>query len=77
MPLAKFRVGALIDNLRRKAAPPPKSAADLGFLKKDLGRLGRFFGGGEAKAAEMQVTSIAPLQGDPCPTILYSQIPLS
>ncbi len=55
-PLARISLGNLLEQLKRKVSPPPKSAADLGFLKKDLGRLGSFLGGGEAKAAELQVS---------------------
>ena len=53
-PLAKISVSDFFGKLKRKTSPP-KSAADLGFLKRDLGRLGKFLSGGEAKAAELQV----------------------
>ena len=59
-PLARISVGDFFNKLRRKASPPPKSAADLGFLKRDLRKLGSFLGGGEAKAAELQVFFTSP-----------------
>ena len=57
-PLARISLEDFFTKLRRKISPPPKSAADLGFLKKDLRKLGSFLGGGEAKAADLQVCSL-------------------
>lgn len=54
-PLAKIDFGEFFKKLKEKVNPSPKSAADLPFLKKDINNLGRFFGAGEAKAAELQV----------------------
>ena len=55
-PLANIGIGDFIKKFKEKfSSPPPTSAADLGFLKKDIKKLGSFIGGGEAKAAELEV----------------------
>ena len=54
-PLAKLPFSGLAGKIKEKLFPPPKSAADLGFLKKDLRGAGKIFGAGEAKAAELEV----------------------